>query len=88
MSPLWSQSCQTELGSCLNPRLSPPSMFAGRETFLGRCSSYFASFLDFLMAKAHLLFRISMLDDRRRPLNLGVLTAKALHHAGAAMSMR
>ncbi len=78
------QWSQTELGSCMNPCLSPLSMLAGWKTFLGGCHS----FLAFLMATPHLLFRISMLDDRSRPSNSSVLTAKALHHAGAAMSMR
>ena len=78
------QWSQTELGSCMNPRLSPLSMLAGWKTFLGGCHS----FLAFLMATPHLLFHISMLDDRSRPSNSDVLTAKALHHAGAAMYMR
>ena len=78
------QRSQTELGSCMNPRLSPLSMLAGWKTVLGRCHS----FLAFLMATPHLLFRISTLDDRSRPSNSDVLTAKALHHAGAAMYMR
>ena len=75
---------RTELGSCMNPRLSPLSMLAGWRTFLGGCHS----FLAFLMATPHLLFRISTPDDRSRPSNTDVLTAKALHHAGAAMYMR
>ena len=90
-APLRTFSCeqlaqwsQTEFGNCMNPRLSPLSMLAGWKTFLGGCHS----FLAFLMATPHLLFRISMLDDRSRPTNTGVPTAKALHHAGAAMSMR
>ena len=70
----------------MNPHLSPLFMLEGWKTFLGG----FHSFLAFLMATPHLLFRTSTLDDRNRPSNLGVLTAnlKALHHAGAAMYMR
>ncbi len=32
-------------------------------------------------------YGLSMLDERSRPSNSGVLTVKALHHAGAAMYM-
>ncbi len=78
------QWSQMELGSCMNPHLSPLSMLAGWKTFLGGCHS----FLAFLMATPRLLFRTSTLDARSRPLNSGVLTAKAVHPAGAAMSMR
>ena len=78
---LWSQM---ELESCMNRRLSPLSMLAGWKTFLGGCHC----FLAFLMATQHQLFHTSTLDDKSRPSNSGVLTAKALHHAGAAMYMR
>ena len=78
------QWSQMELGSCMNPHLSPLSMLAGWKTFLGGCHS----FLALLMASPHVLFRISTRDDRSRPSNSDVLTAKALHHAGAAMYMR
>ena len=81
---LWSQM---ELESCMNRRLSPLSMLAGWKTFLGGCHC----FLAFLMATPHLLFHTSTLDDRCKPSNSGksgVLTVKALHPAGAAMSMR
>ncbi len=78
------QWSQTELDRCIKPSLSPLSMLAGWKIFLGRCHS----FLAFLMAAPHLLFRISMLDNRSRQSNSGVLTAKALHQAEAAMSIR
>jgi len=78
---LWSQM---ELESCMNRRLSPLSMLAGWKTFLLGCHC----FLAFLMATQHQLFHTSTLDDKSRPSNSGVLTAKALHRAGAAMYMR
>ena len=62
-------------------------MLAEWKSFLGGCHS----FLPFLMATPHLLFHTSTLDDRCKPSNSGksgVLTVKALHPAGAAMSMR
>jgi hypothetical protein len=85
------QWSQTELGSCMNPSLSPLSMLAGWKTFLGGCHSFLAFLMAtphllFRMATPHLLFSICMLDDRSRSSNSGVLAAKALHHAGAAMS--
>ena len=52
------QWSQTELGSCMNPRLSPLSMLA----------------VWILMATSHLLFRISTRDDRSRPSNSDVLS--------------
>ena len=78
------QWSQMELGSYMNPHLSPLFMLAGWKTFLGGCHS----FLAFLMATPHLLFHTSTLDDRSRPSNSDVLMARALHRAGAAMSMR
>jgi hypothetical protein len=42
-------------------------------------------YLAILLATPHQLFHTSMLDDNNRPSNSGVQTAKALHHAGAAM---
>ena len=77
----WSQ---TELGRCMNPLLSLLCTLAGQRTSSGGCHSFRAS----LMATPPLPFRTSTLHDRSRPLNLGVLTVKARHHAGAAMFMR
>ena len=56
------QRSQTELGSCMNPRLSPLSMLAGWKTFLGGCHC----FLAFLMATQHQLFHTSTLEASRR----------------------
>ena len=74
------------LGSCMNPLLSLLCMLAGQRTSLGGCHSFRAS----LTATPPLPFRTSMLHDRSRPSNSGVLTVKALplHHVGAAMFMR
>ena len=75
---------QTELGSCMNPLLSRLSTLVGQRTFLGGC----LSFLAFFMAMPRLPFHTSMLLDRSRPSNSGVLTAPARDRAGAAMCMR
>ena len=72
---------QTELGSCMNPLLSRLSTSVGQRTFLGGC----LSFLAFFMAMPHLPFHTSMLLDRSRPSNSGVLTAPARDRAGAGV---
>ena len=69
---------------CMNPLLSRLSTSVGRRTFLGVC----LSFLAFFMAMPRLPFHTSMLLDRSRPSNSGVLTARARDRAGAAMCMR
>ena len=80
----WSSSVPLRIFCCMNRRLSPLSMLAGWKTFLLGCHC----FLAFLMATQHQLFHTSTLDDKSRPSNSGVQTAKALHHAEAAMYMR
>ena len=71
---------------CMNPLLSWLSTLVGQRTFLGGC----LSFLAFFMAMPRLPFHTlaSMLLDRSRPSNSGVLTARARDRAGAAMCMR
>ena len=71
---------------CMNPLLSRLSTSVGRRTFLGGC----LSFLAFFMAMPRLPFHTmaSMLLDRSRPSNSGVLTARARDRAGAAICMR
>ena len=71
---------------CMNPLLSRLSTSVGRRTFLGVC----LSFLAFFMAMPRLPFHTlaSMLLDRSRPSNSGVLTARARDRAGAAICMR
>ena len=71
---------------CMNPLLSRISTSVGQRTFLGGC----LSFLAFFMAMPRLPFHTlaSMLLDRSRPSNSGVLTARARDRAGAAMCMR
>ena len=71
---------------CMNPLLSRISTSVGQRTFLGGC----LSFLAFFMAMPSLPFHTlaSMLLDRSRPSNSGVLTARSRDRAGAAMCMR
>ena len=71
---------------CMNPLLSRISTSVGQRTFLGGCLSFLAFFMAITRLPFHTL--ASMLLDRSRPSNSGVLTAPARDRAGAAMCMR
>ena len=71
---------------CMNPLLSRISTSVGQRTFLGGCHSFLAFFMAITRLPFHTL--ASMLLDRSRPSNSGVLTARARDRAGAAMCMR
>ena len=71
---------------CMNPLLSRISTSVGQRTFLGGCLSFLAFFMAITRLPFHTL--ASMLLDRSRPSNSGVLTARARDRAGAAMCMR
>ncbi len=81
---LLAQRSQTELGSCVNPRLSLHSMLAGWKTFLDGCHSFRAS----SMATPHLPFLKGTQHDKSLPSNPAVQKVKDLHHAGAVMFTR
>jgi len=70
---------------CMKPLLSRISTSVGQRT-LGGCLSFLAFFMAMPCLPFHTL--ASMLLDRSRPSNSGVLTARARDRAGAAMCMR
>ena len=78
------QWSQTELGTCMKPRLSLHSMLAGWKTFLDGCHSFSAS----STATPPLPFLTGTQHDKSLPSNPVVQTVKDLHHAGAAMLTR
>jgi hypothetical protein len=78
------QWSQTELGTCMKPRLSLHSMLAGWKTFLDGCHSFSAS----STATPPLPFLTGTQHDKSLPSNPAVQTVKDLHHAGAAVFTR